>query len=168
LPAGLLLVATATSWLPTKWNFAFVLLVLLAWTPGIYGTFAEPSRPWQPFPEISAELQSGLGPDDLIIVHSNPGGVLAVARYLETDTPLTSRVIRLHERDTALDMRQLVDTRCRVALVLVHDLDDPAPEDTWLKEHGRLERKVIFNDVPRAEIKYYQLAQLDEKFESRC
>jgi len=168
LPAGLLLVATAASWLPTKWNSAFVLLVLLAWTPGIYGTFAEPSRPWQPFPEISAELQSSLGPDDLIIVHSIPGGVLGVARYLETDTPLTSRVIRLHERDTALDMRQLVDTRCRVALVLVHDLDDPAPEDAWLKEHGRLERKVIFSDVPLPEIKFYQLTQLDEKFETRC
>jgi hypothetical protein len=170
LPAGLLLVATVTSWLPRKWNTTFVLLVLIAWVPGIYGTFTKPSRPWEPFPEISAELQSGVGPDDLIIVHSIPGGVLGVARYIKTDTPIASRIIRLHERDTESDMKELVTGRCRVALILVHYLDNPAPEEGWLNEHGRLERRVIFifNDAPPAEILYYELDLSDEKSGNRC
>jgi hypothetical protein len=168
LPAGLLLVATATSWLSRKWQTTFVLLVLLAWTPGIYGTFAEPSRPWQPFPEISAELQSAVGSNDLIIVHSIPGGVLGVARYLKTDALMVSRVIRLHQRDTESDMQQLVKGRCGVAFVRVHDLDNPSPEEDWLNEHGRLERRVIFSDWARAEILYYELGLSNEKSGNRC
>jgi hypothetical protein len=156
LPAGLLLVATAINWLPRRWNTVVVVLILLAWTPGVFGTFAKPSRPWQPFPAISAELQSAVDSDDLIIVHSIPSGVLGVARYIKTDAPIVSRVIRLHERDTASDMSRLVAAHCRVAIVLVHDLENPAPEVDWLNEQGRFERRVVFSDAPRVEILYYK------------
>jgi hypothetical protein len=59
LPAGLLLAAIAISWLPRKGYAIFVLLILLVWVPGIRDMFAKPSRPWDPFLEVTV-LPPGL------------------------------------------------------------------------------------------------------------
>ena len=46
--------------------------------------FTEPARYWEPFPEAGSRLSAWGQPEDLIIVHSIPSGVLGVARYMQS------------------------------------------------------------------------------------
>ena len=98
LPAAMLLAALGMTRLSRRLQVTFMLLILLAWLPGIVDMFRGPSRPWEPFPEIAGRLKAWIHSDDLIIVHSIPGGVLGVARYLDSDVPVVSWVVQLGQR----------------------------------------------------------------------
>jgi uncharacterized membrane protein len=141
LPAGLLLAATAISRLPPKTYAVFVLLILLVWVPGIRDMFAKPSRPWDPFLEVGLRLTAWAKPDDLIIVHSIPSGVLGVARYTGTSTPIASWVVQLRQRRLPDDMEKLLSGPRRVAIVKIHDMGEPSPAEVWLRDHATLEHQ---------------------------
>lgn len=149
LPAGLLLAAMAISWLPRKVCAAFVLAILLIWVPGTRDMFARPSRPWEPFPEVGLRLAAWAKPGDLIIVHSIPSGVLGVARYVRTDTPIASWVVQLGQRRVPGDMERLLSGRRRVAVVKIHDLGEPSPAEAWLYEHATLEGQDKLHNLAR-------------------
>lgn len=145
LPAAMLLAALGMSRLSRRIHAAFLLLILLAWLPVIVDMFTGPSRPWEPFPEIAARLKAWAHSDDLIIVHSIPGGVLGVARYLGTDAPLASWVVQLGQRRMPNTIHAILKDRCRVALVKVHDMGEPSPAEGWLDTHATLERRDRLN-----------------------
>jgi hypothetical protein len=141
LPAGLLLAAMAISWLPRMARVTFVLLILVAWFPGIRDILTGPSRAWEPFPKVGVRLTAWAKPHDLIIVHSIPSGVLGVARYVDTSTPIASWVVQLEQRRVPDDLKALIVSRRRVALVKIHDMGEPSPAEAWLRENARLDRE---------------------------
>ncbi len=141
LPAGLLLAAMAISWLTRRYRAVFVSLVLLAWLPGMYDEFRWPSRHWEPFLAIGGRLTAWAKPNDLVIVHSIPSGVLGVARYMDTSTPIASWVVQLEQRRVPDDLKALTVDRRRVALVKIHDMGEPSPAETWLREHTILKHQ---------------------------
>jgi hypothetical protein len=155
LPAGLLLAATAISWLPWKGYAVFVLLILLLWVPGTRDMFAKPSRPWDPFLEVGLRLTAWAKPDDLIIVHSIPSGVLGVARYTGTSTPIVSWVVQLGSRRVPGDIEMLLVGHRRVALVKIHDLQEPSPAEKWLRGHKKLENEDHLS--PLTDVLYFLL-----------
>ncbi len=150
LPGAMMLVGLAMKRL-RGWTYpAFLVASLVLWLPAIRDVFAEPSRPFEPFPELAARVESSAGPSNLIIVHSIPSGVLGVARYLESGTPLVSWVPRLGLRGVPADLDALLDGRCGVTLVKVHDLGDPSPAEAWLRRHATLagdERITAFTEI---------------------
>jgi hypothetical protein len=163
LPAGLLLVGMLISSLPRRTCLAFILIIIFIWLPGIRGVFSMPSRPWEPYPEISKHLAAKAVPSDLIIVHSIPSGVLGVARYLQNSTQLVSWVVQLEQRRIPDDMQKLVADRCCIILIKVHHLEKVSPAEAWLRKHAKLERHEVLLYPKRmridspAEILYFTL-----------
>lgn len=155
LPAGLLLAAVAIRRLHRTACIVCLLLILVAWLPGIRDSFTNPSRAWEPFPEVGASITAWASPDDLIIVHSIPSGVLGVARYLGADVSIASWVVQLKRRRVPDDLKELTANRPRVALVKVHDLGEPSPAETWLRENARLDRRDIMHNSTK--ILYFSL-----------
>jgi hypothetical protein len=139
LPAALLLAALGLSRLPGGAHLAVLSAILLAWLPaGREAASARTPRPSQPYARLDARLETWAGPDDVILIHSNPSGVIGVARYLARDLPLASWVTRLGTRRVPDDLQVLLAGRHRVALVKIHHLGAPSPPEAWLREHARL------------------------------
>jgi 4-amino-4-deoxy-L-arabinose transferase-like glycosyltransferase len=140
LPAAMLVAAVAINQLPRRAAIGFMALVCAAWVSGILANYAPVARPHQPFPIIAASLAARADPQDLVIVHSIPSGVLGVARYLPSEVPVASWVVRLGTRDVPEDLLALVQGRCRVALVMIHYLGEPSPAEEWLRSNAVLEQ----------------------------
>jgi 4-amino-4-deoxy-L-arabinose transferase-like glycosyltransferase len=139
LPAALLLAALGLSRLPGAVHLAVLSAILLAWLPaGWAAATARTPRPSQPYVRLDSRLEAWAGPDDLILIHSNPSGVIGVARYLGRDLPLVSWVSRLGTRRVPDDLQLLLAGRRRVALVKIHHLGAPSPPEAWLRKHARL------------------------------
>jgi len=166
LPAAMLLAALGMSQLSHRAHAAFLLLVLLAWLPALLIVFAAPARPWEPYPIVAARLAAWAQPSDLIIVHSIPSGVLGVARYLNTNTPLASWIVQLNRRRVPEDMDTLLTGRCRVALVKIHDLGKPSPAEAWLREYAILDRQDRLHPV--TEILYFFPKSPNQSATPRC
>jgi uncharacterized membrane protein len=166
LPAAMLLAALGMSQLSRRAHTAFLLLVLLAWLPALLNIFTAPSRPWVLYPRLAARLEAWAQPSDLIIVHSIPSGVLGVARYLRTHTPLASWIVQLGQRRIPDDMDTLLEGRCRVALVKTHYLYKPSPAEAWLREYATLDRQDRLH--PFTEILYFFLKSPNRSFTTRC
>ena len=139
LPAGLLLAAVAISRLNQKARIFFLVLILAAWLPGIMDMFTGPSRAWEPFPEVGNSISAWAKPNDLVIVHSIPSGVLGVVRYVDTDVSIASWVVQLKQRRIPEDVKMLFAGHSRVALVKIHDMGEPSPAEAWLRENARLD-----------------------------
>jgi hypothetical protein len=144
LPAGLLLAGMLMSLLPRKTCVLFLLLIIFIWLPGIRGVFSMPSRPWEPYPEISKHIATKTALSDLIIVHSIPSGVLGVARYLKNSTRLASWVVQLEQRRIPDDMNKLAGYRCCIILIKVHHLERLSPAEKWLRQNAKLEGYEVF------------------------
>ena len=149
LPAGLLLVAEAISRLQRKARIIFLVLIMAAWLPGIRDMFTGPARAWEPFPEVGVRISAWAEPDDVVIVHSIPSGVLGVARYVETGVPIASWVVQLQQRRVPEDLKALTAGRARVALVKIHDMGEPSPAEAWLRENARLDNEEIMHHYTR-------------------
>jgi hypothetical protein len=139
LPAVLLLVGGGLSVVGARLRPVLTALILAAWLPGILAV--QMPRPWVVYREVAAKLAGWAGPSDLVIVHSVPSGVIALARALPAETPVASWVVQLSTRTVPDDLRALLSDRRRVALVKTHDLQKPNPAEPWLREHARLERE---------------------------
>jgi hypothetical protein len=137
LPALLLLVAAGLTRVAPALRLGLSAAILAGWLPGMLdATFAEISRPWQPYPEIARRLESRLDPEDVVFVSSIPSGVIGVARYLDEDVPMVAWVQQLGTRQSE-DAARLAAGRRRVALAEVTHLGRGSAARDWLEAHGR-------------------------------
>ena len=149
LPAAMLLVALAVHPLPGRARAAFVGLVLLGWTAGLAPIVRQPSRPGAVYGALAAELVGWARPDDVILVHSVPSGVIGLSRALTRDLPLLVWIepLRLRRPD---DLPRLLRGRRRLALVQVHNVGLASPAEGWLLQHGRLTGRRIYDGTTDA------------------
>jgi len=145
LPAAMLLAALGMSQLPLKLHLAFLSAILLAWLPGSRAVaIASVPRPWQPYREVNARLESWMHPDDLVLVTSIPTGVIGMARYSRDDIRLASWVAQLGLREVPVDLEWLLAGHRRVAFVKIHHLGGSAAPEAWLRAHARLLGREVF------------------------
>jgi hypothetical protein len=135
-PAAILLVAMGITTLPSVFRVAWVVALVLAWSQSDRALLSMFSREGEPFREIGGWVSSSIGDSDLVIVHSIPSGVLTLARYLDTNTPVAAWVGQLQRRHAPDDIQRLTEGRSKVTVVKVHDMGEPAPEEQWLRDHG--------------------------------
>jgi hypothetical protein len=134
----MLLAAIALSQLPPAAHLAVLSAVLIAWAPGAWATAASRvSRPWEPYPELAARLESWARPGDLVLVRSIPSGVVGVARYLDRDLPISSWVTQLGTREAPADLERALRGRGRVAVATIHALGAADSVLPWLQAHAR-------------------------------
>jgi hypothetical protein len=147
LPAAMLVFALAIDHVFRPVGMAVLAGTLVAWLPGIRNVGNASPREWEPFPVIAQRLDGWTAPEDLVIVHSIPSGVIGVARYVDPRTPMASWVVQLGARTVPADAEALVTGRCRVAVVRTHDLASGQSElDTWLRAHAVLDREEVLYD----------------------
>ena len=164
LPAGLLLLAAAVARLP-RWGMAA--LLVLVWVPEVRAMYAGSSRPEMPFPEIASAAERGPVRSDLVIIDSIPSSVVGIARYLRSEVPTASWVVRLGQRQMPGAMTDLVPGCCRVALVKMHRLfpgvEEKAPAEVWLGANATLEaRTQVSPPASNAEVLDFRLEGVAE------
>ena len=140
-PAAILLMAVGAGNLSRNVYVASLIFLPLIWLPATRKVFAEPSRIFEPFPQVSTLLDTWAELRDLIIAHSIPSGVLGLARYMGTDTPIVSWVVQLKQHSAAQDMPRFASSYERVAVVKIHDLEEPSPAEDWLLQNETLESR---------------------------
>jgi hypothetical protein len=138
LPAAMALAGAAIASLRGPLAALFPALIVLAWFPGIWDVFHNTARNGNSFRETASVLAAWARPGDLVLVHSIPSGVLAVARYLEAGPEVASWVGQLGRRTVPASAEALTAGRRRVALVEVHPVGAPAPEEGWLRRNAVL------------------------------
>ena len=149
MPAGMLLVALALGGLRAGVATAALVVLVGAWAPGLRDVFRHRSRAGEPYREVAGRVGAWAGARDVILVHSIPSGVLGIARYLQADVPMAAWVGQLGRRRVPEDVESLVAGRARVAFIRIHDVGEPAPEESWLRANAtvlgeqRLESAVV-------------------------
>jgi len=137
MPAAMLLIGIALSRVRSTLNLAFLVLLIACWLPGIRAVLGNISRSYEPYHEVAERVDAWLSPSDLVIVHSIPSGVVGIARYLESDVPVAAWVGQLGRRQVPEDMGPLLRGHPRVALIKIHEVGEPAPEEDWLRVHAK-------------------------------
>jgi hypothetical protein len=140
VPAAVLLTALAIGTLPAGLGLGALALLAATWAPGLRDVFAHRARAWEPYRVAAARVEAWAAPGDLVIVHSIPSGVLGIARYLEADVPVAAWVGQLGLRHMPGDLDSLLAGRGRVALIRIHEVGEPAPEETWLRANATVLR----------------------------
>jgi hypothetical protein len=138
LPGLLVLAAIGLSRLRPAVRVAVLLVILLAWSSGVRAILRLPSRQLEPYREVAASLSATVTPEDLVLVHSIPSGVLGIARYLNGATMVASWVGQLGGRRVPTDVQALTEGRAKVVVVRIHEVGEPAPQESWLRAHARL------------------------------
>jgi hypothetical protein len=155
VPAAMVLVAFALSALPPRPALVASALLILTWVPGLRDLVRHRSRAGEPYREVAERIGAWARPDDLVLVHSIPSGVLGIARYLPPSLPMAAWVGQLGQRNMPGDLLALLDGRTRVAFVRVHEVGEPAPEEVWLRTHATLLRA---EQHQNATLAYFELA----------
>jgi hypothetical protein len=119
-----------------------LLLILLVWTWQLARIYRKDSRSWQPLREVAAVVSSDGSSSDLILVHSIPSGVLGVARYVKGSAPVASWIGQLGMRRMPQSLHALAAGRTRILFVKVHEVEEPAPEEDWLRANA-----VVFRET---------------------
>jgi hypothetical protein len=139
LPAAIALAAFLVARLPPWPRAAFLLLFVAVGLAGARNIDRRDAREGEPYDAIALYLARHAGPSDVVIVHSIPSGVAGVARALVRHggaaVPLASWVGALGQRRVPEDIEALTTGRGRVFLVVIHAVGEPAPQETWLREH---------------------------------
>lgn len=138
LPGILVLAAIGLSRLRPAVRVVVLLVILLAWSSGVRAILRLPSRQFEPYREVAAALDATITPDDLVLVHSIPSGVLGIARYVNGATMVASWVGQLGQRRVPADAEALTEGRAKVIVVRIHEVGEPAPQESWLRVHARL------------------------------
>jgi hypothetical protein len=154
LPAAILLLALALSELSERAAGIALALLILGWLPGLREIAVRRSRAWEPYRAVAHEVGAWAGPRDLILVHSIPSGVLGVARYLTARVPMAAWVGQLGRRRVPADIEALLRGRTRVAVIRIHEVGEPAPEELWLRTHATLLRE---HQREGADVLYFEL-----------
>jgi hypothetical protein len=171
LPAGLLLLAVCIARLPPLPRWAVVVLLMVAWSPAVRAMYVGPSRPVNAFPEIAAAIERGPAKPDLIIVDSIPSGVIGVSRYLHSEIPVASWVVRLGERQSPTAMTELVAKHCRITLVKVHRVfvgAGASPPEVWLRANAIMETQTQVPRYSNAQILNFRLKGIKDGAGSSC
>ena len=155
VPAAVLLVALALTALPQRPALLATALLILTWLPGLRDLVRHRSRAGEPYREVAERVGAWARPGDLVLVHSIPSGVLGIARYLPADVPMAAWVGQLGRRRMPEDLLALLEGRSRVALVRLHEVGEPAPEEAWLRTHATLLRA---EQHQNASLAYFELA----------
>jgi len=171
VPAALLLLALALNRLTPRTRLAFLLLTLLAWSPGIRDAYREPPRPWEPFPSVANRVAAWHPAADVVVVDSIPSGVLGVARYADPQMSIVSWVVPLGGRRVPDDAETLLAGRSRIALVKSHAMEASSPAEQWLRAHATLEHEErLFADrslTETTDVLYFVTAPSDGRSASR-
>jgi hypothetical protein len=117
-------------------------MVIMLWAPSLRRIRKNES--WQPFREIAKELSMRSSGSDVILAHSIPPGVLGIARYFDGPAAMAPWVGQLGSRQVPQDVSALIAGRRRVFLVKIHDVGQPAPEESYLRSHA-----VVIRDTRR-------------------
>jgi hypothetical protein len=161
MPAAFLLVGLGLGRLRRPARVGFGMLIVLACLVGVRRMYVNVSRDYEPTRQIGSLLAEQTTGGDLVIVHSIPSGVVGIARYLESQRPseaqagYASWVGQLGQRRVPDDLQRLAAGRQRVVLVKIHDVGEPAPEETWLRENATpteerpMEGSTVLFFVPR-------------------
>ncbi len=115
-----------------------LVLLIAGYITGIWAMWYAPERDRRHFRELAHQISSTSQPEDLIIVHSIPSGVICFSRYLTKSIPVSSWVGQLKQRKVPQDIEKWVHGRRRVVLLKIHYLKDPAPEEQWLRDNLKL------------------------------
>ena len=115
-----------------------LVLLIAGYIMGTWAMWYAPQRAQHHFRELAAQISSRAQPEDLIIVHSIPSGVICLSRYLTKSIPVISWVGQLNQRKVPQDIQQFVHGRRRIVLLKIHYLKEPAPEEEWLRENMKL------------------------------
>src|SRR5256885_8211358 len=140
MPAAMLLAALAIGTLPAGSGLGALALLVGTWVPALREVFAHRARAWEPYRVAAVRVGAWAVPGDLVIVHSIPSGVLGIARYLEADVPIAAWVGQLGLRRMPGDLAALLAGRHRVALIRIHEVGEPAPEEAWLRANATVLR----------------------------
>jgi hypothetical protein len=140
VPAGLLLAAGAAALLRPAPRALLLVALCSLWTLQTREMLQKRSRSWCPLREAAAAV-SGFPADEVVLVHSIPSGVLGVARYLEGDAPVAAWIGQLGARRVPGSLPELLAGRRAVHLVRVHEVGEPALEESWLRAHATLLRE---------------------------
>src|SRR5262245_59368711 len=138
LPGVLVLAAVGLGRLRPAIRVVVLLAILLAWSSPVRAILQPPFRQYEPYRQVGASLNATITPDDLVLVHSIPSGVLGIARYVNGATMMASWVGQLGRRRVPADAEALTEGRAKVILVKIHEVGEPAPEDAWLRAHATL------------------------------
>jgi 4-amino-4-deoxy-L-arabinose transferase-like glycosyltransferase len=138
LPGVLVLAAAGLGRLRPALRIVVLLAILLGWSSGVRAILFLPARQLEPYREVAASLSATVSSGDLVLVHAIPSGVLGIARYLTDATMVASWVGQLGQRRVPADVEALTEGRAKVAVVRIHEVGEPAPEESWLRDHARL------------------------------
>jgi hypothetical protein len=151
----MLLVALALTTLAPRPASLATALLILTWLPGIRDLVRHRSRAGEPYREVAERVGAWVRPNDLVLVHSIPSGVLGIARYLPANVAMAAWVGQLGRRHMPNDLLALLDGRGRVAFVRLHEVGEPAPEEAWLRTHAVMLRT---EQRENASLAYFELA----------
>jgi hypothetical protein len=154
MPAAMLLAGVALGRLSPLLNAGLVVLCAVAWVPGLRPVLTNPIR-IEPYRQVGEQIATWATPSDLVIVHSIPSGVLGIARFTGAEVAIAAWVGQLKVRRVPDDLLRLIEGRKRIAIVRIHELGEPAPEESWLREYARL---VDERRLPRARVLYFEPA----------
>jgi uncharacterized membrane protein len=143
-PAACLIVGVVLGHFGRPARALFMALIIGLCAVGVLRLYRADDRSGEPYAQIATLLTREASDSDVILVHSIPSGVAGIARYLEragasrTGVGFASWVGQLGRRRVPEDLRALAAGRRRIILVRIHDVGEPAPEESWLKQNGRL------------------------------
>jgi hypothetical protein len=136
LPAACLLAGLGLSTFQQRTALGILALILVFWTPAIINIYQQRSRGGESFRDVARMASSADNSSALILVHSIPGGVLAVARYGDGGSSLASWIQQLGNRKTPGSIQRLVAGRPRILFIVAHPLEEPRPEEQWLRANA--------------------------------
>lgn len=134
LPAAFLLVAVGLARLPSVARNAVLVAAVLLWIPGLQ-RIDDGFRAGNPFRTVARSVTERSGGSDVVIVHSIPGGVVGMARYLESGAAVAAWVGELEQRRVPEDIADIAAGRRHVFLVKIQAMGEPAPEELYLRAH---------------------------------
>lgn len=143
LPGAILLGSMCVQQLAPRLRTAFGGLLIVGWAAGLWPIVRQPSRPGAVYGALASELDRWARPGDVLLVHSVPSGVIGLSRYLQRDLPLVTWIEPLGLRRPD-DLATLLAGRRRVALVQVHNIGQASSAEPWLREHGRLADRRVY------------------------
>jgi len=142
LPSACLLGGIALACLRTRARYIFLAVILLSWLPNIYLLYRAPSRNYSALCDVTTVVNADARPSDLILVHSIPSGVIGVAHYSKKGAAIASWVGQLETHRVPESLLSLADGRQRILFVKFHEVGEPAPEESWLRQHANVVKEL--------------------------
>lgn len=136
LPAACLLIAGGLAGVGARWRMVLLATILGAWSVSLVSIYRWRWRSGSPTREVAMAVAAKGDPAELILVHSIPSGVLGLANYAAPTAEIASWVGQLGTRRVPDSLRSLLAGRALVRFVRIHDVGEPAPEETWLRENA--------------------------------